>query len=294
MKSACDLDSACRSAITFHADSSDFSIFVKVLLTPSISSLSSCLKIEISDFSPPKCSSILLSKQDSFSMILSSKGRSSGVLSILQDSVFPSDVAPRSLFRFGDDRNCVEDELEDLWFRLDIGQLFYAPNNIFKTLHSSQTNKNYGAEKTPPSAILLVPIPKQTQTYDLPHHSPVDKQVSHLCAVTWLEAAQRNSQRNNKIRGLEAEILQAVCTAVEMEPVFQEVTGEVLQRSANKARDARLDIAARGFWAREKSAFFDVRVCHPNADSYKNLTTEQIYKLHENDKKAFTRLEFFG
>ena len=36
---------------------------------------------------------------------------------------------------------------------------------------------------------------------------------------------------------------------------------------------------------REQSAFFDVRVCHPNADSYKNLTPEQIYKLHENDKK---------
>ena len=49
--------------------------------------------------------------------------------------------------------------------------------------------------------------------------------------------------------------------------------------------DARLDIRAQGFWAREQSAFFDVRVCHPNADSYKNLTPEQIYKLHENDKK---------
>ena len=93
---------------------------------------------------------------DSFSMILSSEGRSSGVLSILQDSVFPSAVAPRSLFRFGDGRDCVEDELEDLWFRLDIRQLFHAPNIIFRTLHSSQTNKNYGAEKKPPSAILLV------------------------------------------------------------------------------------------------------------------------------------------
>ena len=27
------------------------------------------------------------------------------------------------------------------------------------------------------------------------------------------------------------------------------------------------------------------RVCHPNVDAYKNLTPEQIYKLHENDKK---------
>jgi len=59
----------------------------------------------------------------------------------------------------------------------------------------------------------------------------------------------------------------------------------VLPRGANKAPDARLDIRAQGFWAREHSALFDVRVCHPNADSYKNLTPEQIYKPHENDKK---------
>ena len=68
-------------------------------------------------------------------------------------------------------------------------------------------------------------------------------------------------------------------------PVPQEVTGEVLPRGTNKAPDARLDIRARGFWVREQSAFFDVRVCYPNADSYKNLTPEQIYKLHESDKK---------
>ena len=92
-------------------------------------------------------------------------------------------------------------------------------------------------------------------------------------------------QRHNEIRDFEAEILQAVCTDVEVEPVLQEVTGEVLPRGANNTPDARLDIRARGFWAREQSAFFDVRVCHPNADSYKNLTPEQIYKLHENDKK---------
>ena len=92
-------------------------------------------------------------------------------------------------------------------------------------------------------------------------------------------------QRHNEIRDLEAEILQAVCTHVEVEPVLQEVMGEVLLRGANKAPDARLDIRARGFWTREQSAFFDVRACHPNADSYKNLTPEQIYKLHENDNK---------
>ena len=92
-------------------------------------------------------------------------------------------------------------------------------------------------------------------------------------------------QRHNEIRDIEAEILQVVCTEVEMEAVLQEVTREVLPRGANKTPDARLDIHAWCFWAREQSAFFDVRVCHPNPDSHKNLTPEQIYKLHENDKK---------
>ena len=86
-------------------------------------------------------------------------------------------------------------------------------------------------------------------------------------------------QRHNEIRDLDAEILRAVCTDVEMEPVLREVTGEVLPKGANKAPDAQ------GFWAIEQSAFFDVRICHPNAGSYKNLTPEQINKLHENDKK---------
>ena len=86
-------------------------------------------------------------------------------------------------------------------------------------------------------------------------------------------------QRHNEILDLEAEILQAVCTDVEMEPVLQEVTREVLPRGTNKTPDARLDIRARGFWAREQSAFFEVRVCHPNSDSSKNLTPEQIYKV---------------
>ena len=102
-------------------------------------------------------------------------------------------------------------------------------------------------------------------------------------------------QRLNEIRDLEAEILQAVCTYVEMEPVLQKVTCKVLPRGANKAPDARLDIRARGFCAREQSAFFDVRVCHPNAVPYKNLTPTQTYKLHENDKtRHFQLLGYFG
>ena len=92
-------------------------------------------------------------------------------------------------------------------------------------------------------------------------------------------------QRHNEQRDLEAEMLRVVCNDVAVEPVLQEVTGETLNHGANKAPDARLDIHARGFWERQRSAFFNVRVCHPNADSYRDLTPKQIYKKHENEKK---------
>ena len=86
-------------------------------------------------------------------------------------------------------------------------------------------------------------------------------------------------QRHNEIRDLEAEILQVVCSDVEIEPVLQEVTEGLLPRGANKAPYARMDIRAQGFLAREQSALFDVTVCHPNADSHR------VCNLHENDEK---------
>ena len=61
-------------------------------------------------------------------------------------------------------------------------------------------------------------------------------------------------QRHNEIRDLEAEMLRMVCTNVEIEPVLQEITGEELNRGANKAPDARLDVHARVFWASQQSA----------------------------------------
>ena len=92
-------------------------------------------------------------------------------------------------------------------------------------------------------------------------------------------------QRHNEIRDLEAEMFRMVCTDVETEPVLQEITGEELNRGANKAPDTRLDVHSRVFWDRQQSAFFDVRVCHPNADSYRELSPKQIFQLHENEKK---------
>ena len=92
-------------------------------------------------------------------------------------------------------------------------------------------------------------------------------------------------QRHNKLRDLEAELLTSVCNDVEIEPVLQDVTGESLNNGANIAQDARLDVHARGFWERQTSAFFDVRICHPNAESYRDLRPKQIYKKHEDEKK---------
>ena len=45
-------------------------------------------------------------------------------------------------------------------------------------------------------------------------------------------------QRHNDIRDLEAEMLRMVCTDVETEPVLQEITGEELNKGANKAPGA--------------------------------------------------------
>ena len=76
-------------------------------------------------------------------------------------------------------------------------------------------------------------------------------------------------QRHNELPDLEAQMLNLVCHDVEVEPVLQQITGEPLARGANIASDVRLDIHARGFWSRQGSKFFDVRVCHPNTESYK-------------------------
>ena len=76
-----------------------------------------------------------------------------------------------------------------------------------------------------------------------------------------------------------------VCSDVQVEPCLLPVTGETLNGGANKEDGARLDVHARGFWERQRSAFFDVRVCHPNAESYQDLTPQQIYRNHEQEKK---------
>ena len=50
-------------------------------------------------------------------------------------------------------------------------------------------------------------------------------------------------QRHNELRDLEAEVLRMVCNDVEVEPVLQEVTGEILNHGANKVPNACLGLS---------------------------------------------------
>ncbi|EDO48836.1 predicted protein [Nematostella vectensis] len=102
------------------------------------------------------------------------------------------------------------------------------------------------------------------------------------------------SQRHNELRDLEADLLDMVCNDVKTEPVLQDITGEQLGRGSNTAPDARLDIHARGFWEPQRAAFFDVRVCHPNAGSYTDLELHQIYRNRENEKKRLYSRRVLG
>ena len=74
---------------------------------------------------------------------------------------------------------------------------------------------------------------------------------------------------------------------VQIEPVLQDITGEQLSRRTNKAPEARLDIRARGFWERQRFSFFDVRVCHPNADLYQDLEPHQIYEYSTKARSVY-------
>ena len=42
---------------------------------------------------------------------------------------------------------------------------------------------------------------------------------------------------------------------------------------------------ARGFWNGTQDAFFDVRVFHPNASSYRSVSLQAAFRRHEQTKK---------
>lgn len=92
--------------------------------------------------------------------------------------------------------------------------------------------------------------------------------------------------RHNEIRDLTSDLLAEVCHDVCVEPPLVELTGEQMNyRTANTSPEARLDISARGVWARNQRAFFDVRVISPNARRFQNQTLKKAYIANEKEKK---------
>ena len=73
-------------------------------------------------------------------------------------------------------------------------------------------------------------------------------------------------RRHDRLRDLFANLLNGVAHEVQIEPPpLQPLSGEKLPTSANRDDEARLDVAARGFWQQCEMAFFDVRVFNPFA-----------------------------
>ena len=92
--------------------------------------------------------------------------------------------------------------------------------------------------------------------------------------------------RHNELRDNVAEMLQEVCTDVQIEPVLQQITGEEdMLNGANLSNEARSDISARGFWIRGQRAFFDIRVFDPKAQRYGSKSLKHCYEINEKEKK---------
>ena len=91
---------------------------------------------------------------------------------------------------------------------------------------------------------------------------------------------------HNEIRDLTAALLSEVCPNTSTEPSRQPLGDENFDHdTAIRDDEARLDVKARGFWRKGQDAFFDVRVFHPNASSYRNKPLSSLYRQHENEKK---------
>ena len=81
-------------------------------------------------------------------------------------------------------------------------------------------------------------------------------------------------------------MLKEVCPNTCIEPVLQSLDGEAFRlRTTNTEEDARVDIRADSFWTTAQGAFFDIRVFHPSAPSYRKKELPALYRMHENAKK---------
>ena len=92
--------------------------------------------------------------------------------------------------------------------------------------------------------------------------------------------------RHNELRDIIGSLLSEVCHNVAIEPRLQPLTGEVFRsKTTTSAPEARADVRATGFWTKREDAFFDIRIFHANAPSYRSLSPTQAFEFHERHKQ---------
>ena len=80
-------------------------------------------------------------------------------------------------------------------------------------------------------------------------------------------------------------MLSESCKDVQLEPLLTKLTGERFPAATIKSDEARVDIAARGFWVKGRMAYYDVRVFNPTAKSYLHQSLDSAHKSNEQMKK---------
>ena len=91
------------------------------------------------------------------------------------------------------------------------------------------------------------------------------------------------SMRHNALRDTEARFLTDICKDVKIEPKLIPVTRDDIR--GNVQEKARLDVSAVGLWTPCEKSFLDIRVSHPNADTYMSKPLSDVYSVNEMEKK---------
>ena len=88
--------------------------------------------------------------------------------------------------------------------------------------------------------------------------------------------------RHNMLRDLNAELQNEVCKDVITETRLLPLDNEEV--SGTSADRAAPDISSRELWSTFERTFYDVRVMHPNAPSYRSTPMAKLYENHEKEK----------
>ena len=91
--------------------------------------------------------------------------------------------------------------------------------------------------------------------------------------------------RHNKVRDFTAALLSECCKDVRLEPILTKLTGERFPAATITSDEARVDIAARGFWVKGRVSYYDIRVFNPTAKSYLHQSLVSAHKSNEQLKK---------